>query len=717
MAAGTMVRRVLLQINADDGDTETKLQRIAAKADELSAKHPDLKVRIDSAAASAKLAALKAELKSVDDTGGKAKVSIGGFGRALADLASGGLSGGIGQMSMFGKVMAGLNVATGLGEPLMAGLIVTTMALSSSLVAAGAGLGVFGAVAKSVYSQVSGAVSSWNTAQSTTGKASATALASYKAQLAALTPAQQQVAQSIIGAQGAWQNFVAANTAGVGKVMSQGIGLLPKVFAAMQPFLGPTEKALSGIVSMLGKGLSSSGFKSWISAFSSASGPMLTNLAKAIGNIVVGIGGILKAFLPAAKGVTGGLDTITAKFAHWGTTLTQHSGFQSLMSMFKSQTPAAVNAIKSLVGIVKNLVSGMTGLSTFSNSKMLLEIANPILTLLKALSGNKTLLDISLYALAGFSAMKKLSSGVMSVKAGFTAISGAGTVIKDLAVKMGLLSAATTEEAEAQEGADAAMDANPIGIIILAIVALVAAFVLLWNKCKAFRDFWKDVWHGIVTAAKAAWSTISATFDAIRSGVDGLVKWVQSHWKLLATILATVLLGPIGTLVAFIATHWDQIRSLTSRLVGDVKSFFENLPGDLLKVGANMVSALWNGITSMASWIKNKVAGFAHDVLSSLGSMLGIHFSEPSESTVMRKTGMQMARSLGSGLVAGRPYAASGARQLGLAAAGVGAGGRYGTGGGPLQIQLQLTSDNSAMATALKQMIRSKGGNPAVLGL
>jgi hypothetical protein len=65
VANGTQVRRVLLQIETDDGDTEEKLDRISARADELAEKHPELKVKIDSAAAAAKLSVLRAELKDV----------------------------------------------------------------------------------------------------------------------------------------------------------------------------------------------------------------------------------------------------------------------------------------------------------------------------------------------------------------------------------------------------------------------------------------------------------------------------------------------------------------------------------------------------------------------------------------------------------------------------------------------------------------------------
>lgn len=78
MASATQVRRVVLQVTTEDGDTEAKIAAINAAADDLSKKHPELKVKIDTAAASAKVKVLRAEIaaaaKSVEAEPIKPKV-------------------------------------------------------------------------------------------------------------------------------------------------------------------------------------------------------------------------------------------------------------------------------------------------------------------------------------------------------------------------------------------------------------------------------------------------------------------------------------------------------------------------------------------------------------------------------------------------------------------------------------------------------------------
>ena len=124
--------------------------------------------------------------------------------------------------------------------------------------------------------------------------------------------------------------------------MHQGLGLLPGLLKDAQGFLPPVEGAIHHIISDLGRDIKSQGFTSVpAQPAGQRQAPDLEKVAGIIGHIVSGLGGILKAFMPVSSTIMGGLDNWTAKFAHWGQTLGQHSGFQSMMTMFRTETPIA----------------------------------------------------------------------------------------------------------------------------------------------------------------------------------------------------------------------------------------------------------------------------------------------------------------------------------------------------------------------------------------
>jgi hypothetical protein len=283
------------------------------------------------------------------------------------------------------------------------------------------------------------------------------------------------------------------------------------------------------------------------------------------------------------------------------------------------------------------------------------------------------------------------------------------------------------------------MDANPIGLVVIAIAALVAAIVICTIKFKGFRDFWKAAWKDIKTAAVDAWHFIdNDMIHPLMSGIDKLVSFVKGHWKLLATIIATVLLGPVGGLVVFIATHWQQIRSLTGRLVSDVVHFFQQLPGRavsavsslpgrimgvlgslagrMFSFGAHIISSLASGIMSAAGDVVSAISNVAGDILDHIphspakrGPLSGA--GDP------RLGGRKITALLASGMLDNRGLVANASARVAGAASVTTAAGRAGAGaGGPLQIEWVGGGADAEFITWLKKNIRIRGGNPNVLG-
>jgi len=138
--------------------------------------------------------------------------------------------------------------------------------------------------------------------------------------------------------------------------------------------------------------------------------------------------------------------------------------------------------------------------------------------------------------------------------------------------------AASKAWAAAQWILNAALSANPIGLVVIAIVALVAAFVLAWQHSETFRN--------IVTGA----------FDAVMGVIQGVWHWVQDHWPLLLAILT----GPIGLAVAFIIDNWNTvvgfITGLPGRIASAASGMWDGLK-DAFRTAVNWIIDRWNGMS------------------------------------------------------------------------------------------------------------------------
>lgn len=109
--------------------------------------------------------------------------------------------------------------------------------------------------------------------------------------------------------------------------------------------------------------------------------------------------------------------------------------------------------------------------------------------------------------------------------------------------------------------------ASPWFWVILAIVALIAIFVLLWIKVKGFRDFWKAVWRDLKGAALAAWHAIEPAIkaigrfftDTLPNAIGSGVKFIKDHWKQIGLILLGPL-APLALLVALFIQNFGKIK-------------------------------------------------------------------------------------------------------------------------------------------------------------
>ena len=89
-------------------------------------------------------------------------------------------------------------------------------------------------------------------------------------------------------------------------------------------------------------------------------------------------------------------------------------------------------------------------------------------------------------------------------------------------IKTGLQTAATKLLSVAQKALNFVMNLNPMAKIIIVITALVAAFVVLWNKSSAFRNFWIKAWNDIKSAVAAVWKAISPILNNIWNGIKAV---------------------------------------------------------------------------------------------------------------------------------------------------------------------------------------------------
>lgn len=164
--------------------------------------------------------------------------------------------------------------------------------------------------------------------------------------------------------------------------------------------------------------------------------------------------------------------------------------------------------------------------------------------------------------------------------------------------------------AAAQWLLNAAMSANPITLIIIAVVALVAAFVLLWTKSEGFRNVVIAGWNAIKDAAvavftaigeflSAVWDGIKTTFETVFGAIWDAVTFYFETYK---TIITTV----FNFVWSFIQTIWNTITAVISGALSGISAVFTRITSTIKSVW----SGAWNAIKNTAESVWGKITGF-----------------------------------------------------------------------------------------------------------
>lgn len=153
--------------------------------------------------------------------------------------------------------------------------------------------------------------------------------------------------------------------------------------------------------------------------------------------------------------------------------------------------------------------------------------------------------------------------------------------------------------------------ANPIILVIMAITALVAAFVYLWNNCEEFRQFWIDLWNGIKKKAQEIWNALRNFFRNIWQGISSA---------------ATSIFNGVKT---FFTNCWNGIKSTAENVWNGISTFFTNCWNGISTFFTNTLNgiketaeSIWNGISSFFSEIWTAISNTATEIYNGISSFL-----------------------------------------------------------------------------------------------
>lgn len=350
----------------------------------------------------------------------------------------------------------------------------------------------------------------------------------------------------------------------------------------------------------------------------------LASNAQAFGGSLLDVvtnGGGLQNFLT-------GLNNIISPLVNWWIALTRNvsifigtlsdsGGVQaflaSLSELWKGLTQLGQGLADAVTGF---LAVGQNGGAAASIGQLVGDAFNAAAPFVEKLAS--TLQSLGDWASEHGDAIRTVIAGIAGGFAAFktaSLISAAVTALKsfDVAAKIA---------AAGQWVLNAAMNANPIVLVVTAIGALVAAFVWFFTQTETGRKAWasftsflSSAWQSVVSFVTSLGQNIANFFtQTIPNAIQSVIQWFQQLPSAIGTALSN-LITSIGT---WAVSFGQSALQAGQQFLANLGTFFVQLPGNI-----------WNWLTStvasVASWaaqLGSQAISAGQQFLANLGSYI-----------------------------------------------------------------------------------------------
>ena len=316
--------------------------------------------------------------------------------------------------------------------------------------------------------------------------------------------------------------------------------------------------------------------------------------------------------------------------------------------------------ISNVAGIVGEFISDLFGLAKSKDSvggvatafeaitKVLADASGKVKDFTKWMRENKTVMDIVKSALAGalagFLAFKAITT-IQSIITGFKSAL--------LAVKGAVLAF------------NAAIAANPLGALVVAITAVVGALVWFFTQTEtgkqiwsAFVDFVVGLWNGLVEFFSGLWATISegainlwngavevwnSVIEGIKNAWNGIVEFFVTLWGGISSTATAAWTTITETVIAIVQPFIDVFMSIWNGMKDGLSQIFEGIKMifsgaweliksivmgavlfiidlvtlDFTKMGEDL-GLIWESIKSAASMIWDGICTYFSGIISTI---------------------------------------------------------------------------------------------------
>lgn len=190
---------------------------------------------------------------------------------------------------------------------------------------------------------------------------------------------------------------------------------------------------------------------------------------------------------------------------------------------------------------------------------------------------------------------------------------------------------------------NAAMDANPIGVIVMAIAALVAGLIYFFTQTKLGQEIWSnftkmltDFWNALPGLITTVVNSVVTFFTSLPGNIWNAIKSIGSFIGNLIGSWLKAIPGLIGELLGWYLSLpfkiWNAIKAIAGFIGSVLGSWIAAIPGLFMRVVNFYISLpgrIWEGMKAIAGFIGSVLGSWVKAIPGIFDSIVGWFKSLP----------------------------------------------------------------------------------------
>jgi cell wall-associated NlpC family hydrolase/phage-related protein len=305
-------------------------------------------------------------------------------------------------------------------------------------------------------------------------------------------------------------------------------------------------------------------------------GQLFADIAKAmLGDLTWALQGVATLFVairPALEAFMRALSGIFTVLENTGVFQVLGGAIVALAKPLGDMITALVNGLVPILPPIIGFIGQLAALFAAQLAAAIAAILPPLTQLATAvLQAIATILPVVLPLLLSFAGM--FTGALVTIVAGLatalTAVLNAipPAVLNGIVIAILAIVGAMKAWAVIQGVLNVLLAANPIGLVVIAIAALVAGLVMAWQHSAAFRDIVIAAWNALRTATETVFNAIRAVITAVWGFIGG---YLTAQLNLIRATFTAV----IGGIAVFLTASWNAMRAVITAVWNAIAGFF-----------------------------------------------------------------------------------------------------------------------------------------------